>query len=926
MNSPVQDPTPLTTRPDSLYSLLPPVFRQADIAQGYPLLALSGVFDAIRGEIEAAIAALEQAWFIETCPDALVPLIGAQLGLDLSTAGFPEHRALIANALGIRRRKGTALALPKLIRGSCGWRVLYAADAQTPASAWPLTDVPATSADGADQPKPNAGILRVWRLPVFAQIGRTPKQIGTSLHYFCHPAGLPLPLGNVPNTPLDWQAAPPITALPAALTVDMLNQDLNRHRRLWGAEGPANSLLYGSGRGLCLRLQYKAAGAWETIGPSRMRAATIGPGPQPPDYPVLLGQPIVLANLAAATVPMTLTLGDAVAQLEVAVPAAPATIDLLVTALADAIANATATPGKTVSEADIRAIVAGANGSQLLLIPTSDSAAPLTITVPDQGIDPLNLVGSARLGIAAATVPLDAKAIAALTDAVPSEPLLRFIAPRGELVTITLPIAADPATPAGIAAAIAMALPGSTSCAAGDQIVIVPAPAPPPKPVPQPSALAWTLGLVPAPVLDPEHGLFSLPAAWGVPAAASIDFGQPLSGAIGGVGSTARPALAATPDGGDVNALERALGKGTPFAMALQGSAQRQISARTVSAATSIEADAGAFPNVTIGGTGQLALAGAAAAPQITLAGIFLQGNLALTGAALALRLTDMTILPATGSSALAPVAADPAPTGTIDLIINGSIVGPITLDGFVGTARVADSIVAQLPAIDTQTGVITTDAGCALTLERSTVAGALTAKGGLSAHDSLLFGIADAAAPVAISNSAVTALRIPPGSDLSTGPGAAIAWCPDCKKPRAIDIRQAVVVRLTIGTDDLCACGSETAPVTRLCGGDAGCPASCAGCPLDPINAGLQVLGAPLVPVAADYPAANFAALDYDQTADNGEVGLAQIDVVRTAASNHDEVGARNRHRPTAHALAFRVALRDGLLHGCEPQIIFES
>ncbi|HWU94227.1 MAG TPA: phage tail protein, partial [Sphingomonas sp.] len=103
--------------PDALYELLPPIFRMADIAQGYPLLALCKVFDQIREQVGDAIRELEDDWFIQTCPLHLIPYVGAQLGLEVAQPARPEHRTLVADALGFRRRKGIAAAIPRRVRG-----------------------------------------------------------------------------------------------------------------------------------------------------------------------------------------------------------------------------------------------------------------------------------------------------------------------------------------------------------------------------------------------------------------------------------------------------------------------------------------------------------------------------------------------------------------------------------------------------------------------------------------------------------------------------------------------------------------------------------------------------------------------------------------------------------------------------------------
>ncbi|WP_163454976.1 phage tail protein, partial [Escherichia coli] len=69
---------------------------------------------------------LEDDWFIQTCPLDLVPYVAAQLGLEVAQPVRPEHRALVADALGFRRRKGLASAIPRRVRDGSGWYSLYA--------------------------------------------------------------------------------------------------------------------------------------------------------------------------------------------------------------------------------------------------------------------------------------------------------------------------------------------------------------------------------------------------------------------------------------------------------------------------------------------------------------------------------------------------------------------------------------------------------------------------------------------------------------------------------------------------------------------------------------------------------------------------------------------------------------------------------
>src|SRR5262249_4732536 len=70
---------------------------------------------------------LEQAYddqFIETCQDWVVPYIGDLVGargvFEFPGAAF-SARALVADTLDLRRRKGTVSALEKLARDVTGW-------------------------------------------------------------------------------------------------------------------------------------------------------------------------------------------------------------------------------------------------------------------------------------------------------------------------------------------------------------------------------------------------------------------------------------------------------------------------------------------------------------------------------------------------------------------------------------------------------------------------------------------------------------------------------------------------------------------------------------------------------------------------------------------------------------------------------------
>ncbi len=106
-------------QPESLYSLLPAIYRARDLANGEPLRALLGIIEEELTRIESDITGLYDNLFIETCDDWVIPYIGDLVGLKLLVAG--SQRAFTANTLGYRRRKGTLLTLATLARDATSW-------------------------------------------------------------------------------------------------------------------------------------------------------------------------------------------------------------------------------------------------------------------------------------------------------------------------------------------------------------------------------------------------------------------------------------------------------------------------------------------------------------------------------------------------------------------------------------------------------------------------------------------------------------------------------------------------------------------------------------------------------------------------------------------------------------------------------------
>ena len=113
---------------DELYALVPAVHRQRDAARGEPLRALLAVLAEQGALVEDDIAALYENWFIETCDEWVVPYVAGQVavrGLREIGEGVPfSRRALVANTIGYRRRKGTASVLEQLAFDTTGWRAV----------------------------------------------------------------------------------------------------------------------------------------------------------------------------------------------------------------------------------------------------------------------------------------------------------------------------------------------------------------------------------------------------------------------------------------------------------------------------------------------------------------------------------------------------------------------------------------------------------------------------------------------------------------------------------------------------------------------------------------------------------------------------------------------------------------------------------
>jgi hypothetical protein len=124
----------LSTDTKALYDLLPSFWKLRDLAagapagpDGLPRSPLWSLLQAFSAELQGLEENLDQLYddqFIETCADWAIPYIGDLIGYRALYGVAPSvasPRAEVADTIGLRRRKGTALVLEQLARDVTGW-------------------------------------------------------------------------------------------------------------------------------------------------------------------------------------------------------------------------------------------------------------------------------------------------------------------------------------------------------------------------------------------------------------------------------------------------------------------------------------------------------------------------------------------------------------------------------------------------------------------------------------------------------------------------------------------------------------------------------------------------------------------------------------------------------------------------------------
>ncbi|MDJ0579767.1 hypothetical protein [Crocosphaera sp.] len=270
----------MTTPRDRLYKLLPAIYRLRDADEKEPLRALLGVIEAELDIVENDIGHLYQNWFIETCDDWIVPYIADLLDvrevynqtlndLDQTSYGQREWRALVANTLAYRRRKGTIAVLEQLAKDVTGWRshavefgrliltsqnlnhvvtqntlVNLRADNYVQTIGTPFESQAAYSVDirspsnGGRYNISQIGLF-VWRLQSYPLNKITPRKI-TPDRYTFNPLGYDdIPLFNQPQTETNLATLTQEINVPDPLSILPLAKELRRRRQLlWEGKYP----------------------------------------------------------------------------------------------------------------------------------------------------------------------------------------------------------------------------------------------------------------------------------------------------------------------------------------------------------------------------------------------------------------------------------------------------------------------------------------------------------------------------------------------------------------------------------------------------------------------------------------------------------------------------------------------------------------
>ncbi|MEH1828439.1 MAG: hypothetical protein V7L22_24400 [Nostoc sp.] len=253
---------------DTLYRLMPAVYRLRDADLGEPLKALLTVIAEQAEILEEDLAQLYDDQFIETCASWVVPYLGDLIGdrplynLSQASTKIGNPRAEVANTIGYRRRKGTAAVLEQLARDTTGWNARVVEFFQRLATTQYMNHIRSTplatpdlrlwqpleflqtpfetTAHTADVRRipplrgryniANIGIF-LWRLFPYSITRGTARTVTADGRYWFHPVGLDTPLFNPPQTETEFIHLAEPANVPEPLRRRVLHEELETRRQ-----------------------------------------------------------------------------------------------------------------------------------------------------------------------------------------------------------------------------------------------------------------------------------------------------------------------------------------------------------------------------------------------------------------------------------------------------------------------------------------------------------------------------------------------------------------------------------------------------------------------------------------------------------------------------------------------------------------------